>query len=167
MACGCCSGWVVTVASWGWMWCVREGWHTGGRRSIAGAANAATYCFSACSHTSLDLSTSSSEFINLLLKVWPMAWSAMGHVTRIIWERQLQLFGYIVRLPEAGPSCQVLCAREPTSWRRPKGRVRGSCLQQMEGDCRGLGMGVLCAWGMTHRRPQEYRRAASALASPA
>ena len=88
--------------------------------------------------------------------------AGMRYVTCIIRERQLRLFGHIARLPEADPARQVLYTREPTSWRRPRGRPRANWLQQMDRHCRGLGMGRVSAWGMACRRPQEYRRKVNA-----
>ena len=68
--------------------------------------------------------------------------AAIRSMTCIIRVRQLRQLGHITCLPEADPTRQVLCIREPTSWKRPRGRPRASSLQQMGRHCWGLRMGL-------------------------
>ena len=45
----------------------------------------------------------------------------MRFVTCIVRERQLRLYGHVVRFPDADPAHQIHSAREPREWRRPMG----------------------------------------------
>ena len=82
----------------------------------------------------------------------------MRFVTCIVRERQLQLYGHVVRFPDADPAHQILSARESREWRRPMGRPRASWLQQVDQHLKEMGMGQVSAWGMARRKPLEYRR---------
>lgn len=82
----------------------------------------------------------------------------MRHVTCIIRERQLQLYGHVARFSEADPAHQVLSCRDPRGWRRPTGRPPLSWLRQVDRYLGELGMGRATAWGVAIRRPLEYRR---------
>jgi hypothetical protein len=84
--------------------------------------------------------------------------AGMRSVTCIIRERQLRSFGHVARFPEADPAHQIISSRDPVGWRRPPGRPRTTWLRQVDRYCREMGLGKASAWGISRRRPQEYRR---------
>ena len=76
----------------------------------------------------------------------------MRFVTCIVHERQLRLYGYAARFPDADPAHQILSAREPREWRRLMGRPCASWLQQVDRHLKEMGMGQASAWGMARWR---------------
>ena len=77
----------------------------------------------------------------------------MRYVTFTIRERQLRLFGHFARLPEADPARQVLYTREPTNWRRRRGRAGACWVEQMDRHCPELGMGGVLHGGRVQTAP--------------
>ena len=70
----------------------------------------------------------------------------MRFVTYIVSEHQLRLYGHVAHFPHADPAQQILSAREPRGWRRPKGRPRASWLQQVDWHLKEKGMDQASAW---------------------
>ena len=89
----------------------------------------------------------------------------MRFVTCIVRERQLRLYGHVARFPDADPANQILSAREPREWRRPMGRPRASCLQQIDQHLKEMGMSQASTWKMARQRPLEYQRKVDAVTS--
>ena len=96
-----------------------------------------------------------SDFVS---NEWLLRETQMRFVTCIVHEHQLWLSGHVACFPVTDPAHQILSAREPREWRRPMGRPRASCLQQVDQHLKEMGMGQASAWGMARRRPLEYRR---------
>ncbi len=84
--------------------------------------------------------------------------TGMRHVTCIIRERQLRLFGHVARFPEDDPVHRILSARDPIGAVRRRGRPPLSWLQQVDRHFKGMGTGRVSAWGLAKRRPEVYRR---------
>ena len=81
------------------------------------------------------------------------------HVTSIVRQRQLRLYGHVARLSEADPAYQVLTVPDNPGWRRPRGRPRCSWLRQVDESCREvLGMGRGPAWDLARGDRLEWRR---------
>ena len=80
----------------------------------------------------------------------------MRFVTWIFRERQLWLYGHVVRFRDADPAHQILSVRVPHEWRRPMGRLHALWLQQVDQHLKEKGMGQASAWGMARQRPLEY-----------
>jgi hypothetical protein len=77
--------------------------------------------------------------------------------TCLIRERKLRFFGHMARLPTHDPVYQVLSAKTPATWKRPRGRPRATWLNQIDGHCRELGIGRELAWGLAKRDPAGWR----------
>ena len=82
----------------------------------------------------------------------------MRFVTCIVRERQLRLYGYVARFPNADPALHILSARESREWRRPMGRPHSSWLHQVDRHLKEMEMGQASAWGVARRTPMEYWR---------
>ena len=78
-------------------------------------------------------------------------------ITSIVRQRQLRLYGYVARYPEADRACRVVSVRDnPT---RPRGRPQNSWLRQVDASCwELLGIGREPPWGLARRDRQEWRR---------
>ena len=80
-------------------------------------------------------------------------------ITSIVHQRQLRLYGYVTRYPEADPASQVISERDNLEWRRPRGRQQSSWLEQVDASCWELiGMGRELAWGLARGDRQSWRR---------
>ena len=78
-------------------------------------------------------------------------------ITSQIYERQLQLYGHVARLPEEDPAHRVISERIDSGWRRPRGRPRNSWLKQVDSICLGtLGIGRAAAWRLAGRDPERW-----------
>ena len=89
------------------------------------------------------------------------------HVTSIICERQLRLYGHVARFPEIDPAHRVISAGDNPEWRRPRGRPRNSWLGKVDRSCREMfGMGRAAAWGLARRDRPGWRRRVSEATRP-
>ena len=84
--------------------------------------------------------------------------TGMRLATCLIRERKLRHNGHVARFPVSDPAHQVLSAKVPVGWRRPRGRPCLSWLQQIDGYCQELGIGRELAWGLAGRDPDGWRR---------
>ena len=79
------------------------------------------------------------------------------HITSIVRQRQLGLYGLVARYPEADPAYRVVSIRDKTTWRRPRGRPQNSWLQQVDASCwESLGMRREPAWRLARRDRQGW-----------
>ncbi len=79
--------------------------------------------------------------------------------TSIVRECQLQLYGYVARLPEVEPANRVLSVRDNPKWRRQRGWPHNSWLGKVDWSCwELLGMGRMVAWRLTWRDHHGWRR---------
>ena len=90
-------------------------------------------------------------------------------ITSMVRQRQLRLYGYVARYPEADLAYRVVSVRDNPTWRRPRGRPQISWLRQVDASCwESLGMGREPAWRLARRDRHECRcRAGEATRPPA
>ena len=92
--------------------------------------------------------------------------AGLRQVTCIVRERQLRLYGHVVRLPAEDPAHRILSCRDPRGWTMPRGRPQASWLRQVEAYLKDTGMaGLAYGWAMA-RRPKEYSRKVDAAYVP-
>ncbi len=83
-------------------------------------------------------------------------------VISIVRERQLQLYGHVVGLPDVDPAHRVRSVRDNPGWRRPIGRPRNSWLGEVDRSYQELlGMGRMVAWGLARGDHPSWRRRVS------
>ena len=70
---------------------------------------------------------------------WDIFWclerrrkTGLRHVTFIVRERQLRLYGHVARLLADDPVNRILFCHDLSGWIMPKGRPQASCLRQVE-----------------------------------
>ena len=72
----------------------------------------------------------------------------------LVRERQLRLFGHVVRLPAEDTAHLILSCRDSRGWTMSRGRSQASCLRQVKAYLKDMGMaGLASAWTMARRRP--------------
>ena len=84
--------------------------------------------------------------------------TGMRHITCIIRERRLRLFGHGARFRDSDPAHQIPFLRNSVERGRQRGRPRTSWLRQVDLDCRELSTGLESARRLAQRRPLEYRQ---------
>ena len=84
------------------------------------------------------------------------------HISCMVRERQLRLYGHVVRLPEADPAHQVVSTEDNREWVRRVGRPRNSWLKQIGLSCREvLNVGLEDARRLTREDPPGWSRLVS------
>ena len=84
------------------------------------------------------------------------------HISCIVRERQLRLYGHVVRLPEIDPAHQAVSVEDNPEWRRPRGRPRNSWLRQVDESCDKLfGMCRSDAWVLSREDPRGWSQRVS------
>ena len=92
--------------------------------------------------------------------------TGMRHITCIIRERRLRLFGHVARFSGSDPAHQILFLKNSVEQGRQRGRPRISWLRQVDLDCREVSTGLESARRLAQRRPLEYRQKAVSGVSP-
>ena len=62
----------------------------------------------------------------------------------------------MAHLLTTNPAYQLLSAKIPAAWKRPRGRPRATWLQEINGYYQELGIGRERAWGLVKRDPEGW-----------
>ncbi len=81
------------------------------------------------------------------------------YCTCIVHECQLRIYGHVARYPEVDPVHQIVLIQDNLVWRRPRGCLQLSWLEQVDESCQKLlRMGRGPAWRLARRNPRVWRR---------
>ena len=84
------------------------------------------------------------------------------HISCMVRERQLRLYGHVVRLPDSDPAHQVVSVQDNPEWRRNPGRPRDTWLRKVYLSSEELlGVDRAEAWRLSRGDPREWSRRVS------
>ena len=81
----------------------------------------------------------------------------MKNISKLIFERQMSMFGHVVRLSSNDPAHRIHSCDKPTGWKRGRGRSPSLWLIKMEGFCRRVGTDREQDWALPMEEALAFR----------
>ena len=82
----------------------------------------------------------------------------MTNISKLVFERQMSMFGHVARFPSEDHARRILSCSNPQTWNRGRVGPPAMWLRQMEGYCRGVETDRVRAWALAQENAKAYRR---------